>query len=129
MFFVIFLRYDHLLKLWKLRKIAPPNQTANLCIRCVITLTFMSLTVAFGLAFLVASILPFVSLLISFCSRRPKSLNIVEPPDKQILRYNRRRLSIGDSVIHESTKSGRGTVCSSLNISGLKKSSGPKNRS
>lgn len=67
--------------------------------------------------------------LISRWRRRPKSLNIVEPPDKTILWYKGLRTSIGQFCITLSTISEIGVTKSGLANSGWKKISGPINRS
>lgn len=113
----------------------PPNQTAYLCIGCVTTLTSISggaepdaATRALILAML-SRIRASTLRLISRSNRRPKSLNIVVPPDKTMLLYSLRRTSIGHFRIDSSTTSGRGVVKSGLKISGLKNTSGPRKRS
>lgn len=62
----------------------------------------------------------------SRCKRRPKSLNIVEPPLKTILLYSGLRTSIGQFCMTLSTISERGIVKSGFENSGWKKISGPK---
>ena len=61
--------------------------------------------------------------------RLPKSLNMVEPPESTILLYSPRRVSIGDCWMVLSMTSGTEVVKSALQISGLKKISGPRKRS
>lgn len=51
---------------------------------------------------------------ISRCIRRPKSLNIVEPPDRTIFSYNPRLTSIGHCWITASTVSDIDSVNSAL---------------
>lgn len=65
--------------------------------------------------------------LISRCKRRPKSLNIVEPPLNTMLLYRGRRTSIGQFCITLSTISDSGMVKSGFENSGWKKISGPIN--
>jgi hypothetical protein len=65
----------------------------------------------------------------SLCSLLPKSLNIVVPPDRTMLLYSPLLTSIGHLTIASSTTSGSGVMKSEEKISGLKKTSGPRNRS
>ena len=67
--------------------------------------------------------------LMSRCRRRPKSLNIVDPPLNTMLLYSGRRTSIGQFWITLSTISEIGVVKSGLENSGWKKISGPRKRS
>merc|ERR1719159_744805 len=67
--------------------------------------------------------------LMSRCRRRPKSLNIVDPPERHIFLYKILLLSMGEPCMQSSTSWESGVLCSWLKISGLKKISGPRNRS
>ena len=79
--------------------------------------------------FTFASSLASTRFLTSLWSRRPKSLNIVDPPDRTMFLYKPRLVSMGHLTIDSSTTSGKGVKKSEEKISGLKKISGPKNRS
>merc|ERR1719394_2016151 len=50
-------------------------------------------------------ILLLINLLTSLCRRLPKSLNIVEPPDKTMFPYSGRLVSIGQFAMTSSTTS------------------------
>ena len=126
---------------WQTRKnsgveasIDPPNQTANRCMWWLMTLT--------SILFMVGGLPPAAMIFSSFArtrpstrffkslwSRRPKSLNMVEPPERTMFLYRPRRTSTGLERMAWSTTSGSGVVWSVLKISGLKKISGPRKRS
>lgn len=72
-------------------------------------------SLSFSLAFNLAS----ANFLTSRCRRRPKSLNIVEPPERTMFLYSPRRVSMGQSCTTVSTRSEMDVVKSAFeNCSG-----------
>ena len=78
---------------------------------------------------ILSSILVSTIFLMSLCSLLPKSLNIVVPPESTMFLYSPLLTSIGHFTMASSTTSGKGVRKSEEKISGLKNTSGPRNRS